>query len=210
MRFANTDRRRRSEGGFGTLQGRRLQELRLKGMTRLEPAKQFLREHFVIEFNRRFQVPALQLGNVFFPCRTKDLEVVLSVCRDITVVLGGTVFQIEATRWRGILVGCPVTVCEHLGQSWSVRYWPHAVGRYNAQGWPSWREHDPVAGEGSGKAAGWKTKSRFSTPLGNPAKGAEFPLSYSLGGGPSVLNRTYRVLGKADNLDFLTTGSPRQ
>ncbi|MGA7221542.1 MAG: hypothetical protein WBX16_01690, partial [Candidatus Acidiferrales bacterium] len=29
-----------------------------------------------------------------------------------------------------------VTVCEHLDQSWSIRYGPNAVGRYNAQGWP--------------------------------------------------------------------------
>ena len=31
-----------------------------------------------------------------------------------------------------------------------------------------------------GKAAAWKTKDRFSTPLGNPADPAGFPLSHSL------------------------------
>ena len=28
--------------------------------------------------------------------------------------------QIEATRWRGTLAGCSVTVREHLDQSWSI------------------------------------------------------------------------------------------
>jgi putative transposase len=35
---------------------------------------------------------------------------------------------------------------------------------------------------GCGKGAPWKTKDRFSTPLGNPAEGAGFPLSHSHGG----------------------------
>ena len=37
--------------------------------------------------------------------------------------------------------------------------------------------------KGCGKAAARKTKGRFSSPLGNPAKGAGFPLSHSLGDG---------------------------
>jgi hypothetical protein len=127
----------RSEGGFGTFQGRLPQELHLQGMARLEPANEFLREHFVIEYNQRFRVSALQLGNAFLPCRRKDLDVVFSVqqqrvvSRDAAVVVGGTIFQIAATRWRGTLEGCSVTVCEHLDQSWSVQYGPHTVGRYS-------------------------------------------------------------------------------
>jgi putative transposase len=40
-----------------------------------------------------------------------------------------------------------------------------------------------VGGEkGCGKAAARKTENRFSSPLGNPAKGAGFPLSHSPGG----------------------------
>ena len=55
--------------------------------------------------------------------------------------------------------------------------------------------------KGCGKAAPWKPKSRVSMALGNPAKGAGFPLSHSRDdGGPSILNRTYRVLRKPDIL----------
>jgi hypothetical protein len=40
-----------------------------------------------------------------------------------------------------------------------------------------------VGGEkGCGKSAPWKSKSHFSTPLGNPANPAGFPLSHSPGG----------------------------
>lgn len=134
--------RGRSERGFGTWQGRLPQELRLRGIGTLEQANVFLREEYVAEFNQRFQVSAAQRGSAFLPCRRKDLEVVFSVqqqrvvSRDNTVVLGGKILQIEPTRWRGTLAGCSVTVCEHLDQSWSIRYGPHVVGRYNAQGWP--------------------------------------------------------------------------
>jgi len=39
-----------------------------------------------------------------------------------------------------------------------------------------------IGGEtGCGKAAAWKSTTHFSTPLGNPAKGAGFPLSHSPG-----------------------------
>jgi transposase len=140
--------RGRSERGFGTWQGRLPQELRLRGIGTLEQANVFLREEYLAEFNQRFQVTAAQRGSAFVPCRRKDLEVVFSVqqprvvSRDNTVVVGGTILQIEATRWRGTLAGCSVTVCQHLDQSWSIRYGPHVVGRYNAQGWPCLSERN--------------------------------------------------------------------
>ncbi len=162
--------RGRSERGFGTWQGRLPQELRLQGIRTLEQANQFLREHYVAEFNQQFQVSALQPGKAFLPCRRKDLDVVFSVQqrrvvnRDNTVVVGGKVFQIEPTRWRGTLAGCSVTVCEHLDDTWSIRYGPNLVGRYNAQGWP-WLCKDKL--DRRGKAV--------EKPLrGNPKAG--FPL----------------------------------
>jgi hypothetical protein len=44
--------------------------------------------------------------------------------------------QIQPVRWRGTLAGCTVTVHQHLDGTLSLRYGPHLVGRYNAQGWP--------------------------------------------------------------------------
>jgi transposase len=50
--------RGRSERNFSTWQGRLPQELRLRGIRTLEAANEFLREHYIAEFNRRFTVPA--------------------------------------------------------------------------------------------------------------------------------------------------------
>jgi transposase len=169
--------RGRSERGFGTWQGRLPQELRLQGIGTLEEANRFLREHYVAEFNRRFQVAALQSGSAFLPCTRKDLDVVFSVQqqrvvnRDNTVVVGGTVFQIAATRWRGTLAGCTVTVCEHLDGLWSIRYGPHVVGRYNAQGWP-WLCEDPPNRRGKAveKPHRGNPKAGFPPRLGIPQK----------------------------------------
>ena len=48
--------------------------------------------------------------------------------------MGRKILQIEPTRWGNSAV-CWVTVCEHLDQSWSIRYESHVVARYNAKGW---------------------------------------------------------------------------
>src|ERR1700684_3905083 len=66
--------RGRSERSFSTWQGRLPQELRLRGIRTLEAANKFLREHYIGEFNRRFQVATAQPGSAFLPCRMKDLE----------------------------------------------------------------------------------------------------------------------------------------
>ena len=52
--------RGRSERNSGTWQGRLPQELRLRGIGSLEAANRFLREHYIAEFNTRFQMPAAQ------------------------------------------------------------------------------------------------------------------------------------------------------
>jgi len=53
-----------------------------------------------------------------------------------------------------------------------------------------------MSGEkGCGKGATWKSKNNFSTPLGNPAKGAGFPLSHSPGGDDSF---TCDIVSKPD------------
>ena len=167
--------RGRSERGFGTWQGRLPQELRLHGRRTVEQANQFLREQYVAEFNQRFRFAALQSGTAFLPCRRKDLEVVFSVQhervvnRDNTVVVGGKLFQIEPMRWRGTLAGCAVTVCEHLDESWSIRYGPHTVGRYNAQGWPlPWELKSDRPGKAVEKPLRGKPKTGFPLRLEIP------------------------------------------
>ena len=130
--------RGRSERGFGTWQGRLPQELRLRGLTTLHDANQFLRQQYIAEFNQRFMVKAAERGTAFVPLRRKDLDLVFSlqhervVARDNTVSFANRSWQIERTKLRGTLAGCRVTLHEHLDQTFSITFGPHVVGRYQA------------------------------------------------------------------------------
>ena len=188
--------RGRSERSFGTWQGGLPQELRLRGIRTMEAANVFLREHYIGEFNRRFQVKAAQPGSAFVPYRGKDLERIFSlqfertVNRDNTVSFQNLTLQIEPVRWRGTLAGCTVIAHQHLDGSLSLSYGPHSLGRYDERG-----RSDPqleIGGrQGRGKDARWKSpKNDFPTALGNPAKCAGFPLSPRPGGGYGRLNKT--------------------
>ena len=98
----------------------------------MEAANDFLREHYIAEFNRRFQVPAAQPGSAFMPYRGRDLDRIFSlqyertVNRDNTVSFQNLTLQIEPVRWRGTLAGCNVIVHQHLDGTLSLSYGPHA------------------------------------------------------------------------------------
>ena len=132
--------RGRSERNFSTWQGRLPQELRLGSIRTVEEANRFLREEYIAEFNGRFRVKPAQPGSAFTACRRPDLEQVFSlqferaVNRDNTVSFQNFSLQIQPIRWRATLAGCTVTVHQHLDGTLSLRYGPHPVGRYNAQG----------------------------------------------------------------------------
>jgi len=134
--------RGRSERSFGTWQGWLPQELRRHGIQTVEAANAFLREHYIGEFNRRFQVASAQPGSAFMPCRAKDWERIFSlqfertVNRDNTVSLQNLTLQIEPVRWRGTLAGCTVIVHQHLDGTLSLSYGPHSLGRYDERGGP--------------------------------------------------------------------------
>jgi transposase len=131
--------RGRSERGFGTWQGRLPQELRLRGVTTIDAANQFLREHYISEFNQRFMVKAAERGTAFVPLKRKDLGLVFSlqhervVARDNTVSFAGRNWQLERTKLRGTLAGCRVVVHEHLDDTLSITFGPHVVGRYRTE-----------------------------------------------------------------------------
>ncbi|HEX8798253.1 MAG TPA: ISNCY family transposase [Terriglobales bacterium] len=132
--------RGRSERNFGTWQGRLPQELRLRGITTVEEANRFLREHYLTEFNARFQVAAAERGSAFVPCRRRDLDLVFAlqfertVNRDNSVRFQDLTLQIERQSWRGTLAGCNVTVHQHLDGAISLTYGPHRLGQYTADG----------------------------------------------------------------------------
>src|SRR6266478_2506178 len=132
--------RGRSERNFSTWQGRLPQELRLRGIPTLEAANTFLREHYVAEFNRRFQVQAAERGSAFVTRTGRDLDLIFSlqfertVNRDNTVNFQNLGLQIEPVRWRASLAGCTVMVHQHLDGTLSMTHGPHRLGHYSAQG----------------------------------------------------------------------------
>jgi transposase len=132
--------RGRSERSFSTWQGRLPQELRLHGITTVSDANRFLREHYVAEFNRRFQVPPAQRGTAFTACPRRDLDLIFSlqfertVGRDNTASFHNLTLQIDKVSWRGTLAGCTVIVHQHLDGTLSMTHGPRRLGHYTSQG----------------------------------------------------------------------------
>src|ERR1700728_4214140 len=150
--------RGRSERNFSTWQGRLPQELRLRQLGTLEAANRFLREDYIVEFNRRFQVAPRQRGHAFVPCRSRDLEGIFSlqfernVNRDNTVSFQNLSLQIERVRWRETLGGCQVVVHKHLDGTLSLTHGPHCLGRYDGGGAPLPPKASTASSRGRGTA----------------------------------------------------------
>jgi hypothetical protein len=132
--------RGRSERSFGTWQGRLPQELRVAGITSPEEANRFLREQYIAVFNSKFTVKAAQRGTAFRRCGRADLDWIFTVqtervvAKDNTVAIAARSWQLDKSRFRHSLAGCMVTIHEHLDATISIRYGPHVVGRFEANG----------------------------------------------------------------------------
>jgi hypothetical protein len=134
--------RGRMERNYRTWQGRLPQELRLRKITTVEKANQFLKAEYRAEFNRRFAVAAAGQGSAFVRTRRKDLDWVFSIQQertvnpDNTIALDNRILQIEKTRWRNTLSGCKVTVYQFLNGKVVIRFGPHEVARFEPANLP--------------------------------------------------------------------------
>jgi len=134
--------RGRSERSFGTWQGRLPQELRLAGITTVAAANVFLRERYITEFNAKFTFPAKEKQTAFRKTARADLNWIFTVqtervvAKDNTVAIADRNWQLDKTRFRNTLAGCTVMIHEHLDQTVSIRFGPHVVGCYRADGQP--------------------------------------------------------------------------
>jgi transposase len=134
--------RGRMERSYGTWQGRLPQELRLRRISDLEGANEFLRCEYIAEFNLKFTVPAAQKGSAFVRLQRKDLDWIFSVQyertvnQDNTISVDNRVFQLEKTRWRNTLAGQTVIVHGHLDERVSIRYGPHVIAQYGSDELP--------------------------------------------------------------------------
>jgi hypothetical protein len=149
--------RGRSERSFGTWQGRLPQELRIAGIATPDEANRFLQERYIGEFNAKFTVRAAARGTAFRRCSRTDLTWIFTiqtervVAKDNTVAIGARSWQIDKSHFRHTLAGCTVTIHEHLDASISIRYGPHVIGRFHANG------------ERRGKVESRKQASHFPT-----------------------------------------------
>jgi len=132
--------RGRCERLFGTWQGRLPQEFRLRHITTVEAANDFLRDDWIALHNARFSVEAEQTGTAFVAYPGTDLEKIFSqqqkrvVDNDNTVRFDGRCLQIPQQTFRFSMARCPVLVCEHLDQTLTVYYGHHVLGHYDAAG----------------------------------------------------------------------------
>ena len=132
--------RGRSERSFGTWQGRLPQELRLAGIQTVEAANAFLRTRYIAKFNEQFAAAAEQKGTAFRRSSRTDLNWIFTVqtervvAKDNTVAIADRSWQLDKTRFRHTLAGSTVVIHQHLDGTTSIRFGPHVVGRYEANG----------------------------------------------------------------------------
>ena len=141
--------RGRSERSSGTWQGRLPQELRLAGITIVDGANAFLNERYIGEFNEKLSAAAEEKGTAFRRTSRSDLNWIFTeqtervVAKDNTVAIAARSRQIDKTRFRYSLAGCAVTIHEHLDGTISIRYGPHVVGTFEANGERRGKEGSP-------------------------------------------------------------------
>jgi transposase len=132
--------RGRCERIFGTWQGRLPQELRLRGITTVEGANEFLRQDWITLHDENFSVEAEQDGTAFLPYTGTELEKIFSqqhermIDNDNTVRYDNRCLQIPQQTFRFSMARCKVLVCEHLDRTLTVHYGHHVLGRYDAAG----------------------------------------------------------------------------
>jgi transposase len=171
--------RGRSERSFGTWQGRLPQELRLAKITTVEAANEFLRNSYIARFNKQFAVAATDEGETAFrPCVRSDLNWIFTiqtervVDKDNTVAIADRFWQLDKTTFRHTLAGSTVIIHEHLDTTISIRFGPHVVGRFAANGTAITKAKE-CRGKGGSVEAGQNQKQVFAashTPLEIPQK----------------------------------------
>lgn len=132
--------RGRMEKFFGSWQGRLPQELGRAGIKTMAAANRYIREKFLPWHRRHWTEPAQESGTAFVPSGNAELAAIFcvqherTVAADNTVTVGRLQLQIAPQSSRWSYAKCRVKVCEHLDGRWSVRYGPHVLGWYTANG----------------------------------------------------------------------------
>lgn len=125
-----------------TLQGRLVNELRLAGITRLEAANAYLRDHFIPDYNATFTRPPADPASAFVPLGDVDLDQLLCVeearvvGQDNTVSFDGLRLQLAKQPGRPTCAGLHVILRRHLDGAHTVWRGTQCLGHYAPTGAP--------------------------------------------------------------------------
>ena len=139
IRAYSPQARGRSERANRTLQGRVVNELRVRGHTTLEAANRFLAD-YGREYDQRFARPAADPASAFVVLGAVDLNhylcvrVTRVVQRDNTVVLGNRTLQIPKQPGRRSCHGMPVIVRHRLDGRVTIDAGPRRLAEYEPDG----------------------------------------------------------------------------
>jgi len=132
--------RGRSERAFGTLQGRLPKELRLAGITTVEAANAWLKDHYIAAHNAAFAVQPEREETAFVPDAHHAWREVLcvieerTVANDNTVAWNGRRLQLPESRLRPHFVKAAVRVHAYPDGTASVFLGPHRLATFDAEG----------------------------------------------------------------------------
>jgi transposase len=132
--------RGRSERINGTLQGRLVNELRLRGIDNVEAANRYLREVFVPRYNDEFGHAPSDPQSAFVAVAEEELlhafaiEQPRTVSKDNVVSIDTLALQIPRQPGRTTCAGLKVTVRRHLNGEYAVIWGRRLLGCYDAEG----------------------------------------------------------------------------
>jgi transposase len=132
--------RGRSERAFRTLQDRLPKELRLAGISDVETANRWLRQHYIAEHNKAFAIAPEQEGTAFVADRAEAWREILcvieerTVSNDNTIAWAGRRLQLPESRLRPHFVKATVRVHQYPDQTISVFLGPHRLASYASDG----------------------------------------------------------------------------
>ena len=183
--------RGRCERIFGTWQGRLPQELRLRGITTVEAANEFLRNDWIAMHDASFSVKAEQTGTAFLPYTGTELEKIFSQqstassttttrC-DTTIAAYRSRSRLSASAWRDVACWsvsiwtkpsrCTTAIMCWAGMTWRASHWRFPSNTNSLVRTSARRTCEPMPG-GTGRLKKEKRtkKERRRQPDGNCAK----------------------------------------
>jgi hypothetical protein len=133
--------RGRMERQWLTLQGRLPQELRLRGITTVEKANEFIRNEYIQEYNQKFSILPKTEISAYVPIPTGvEMELVFSVQTkrlvkaDNTVKFRNNIYQLEKQdRYPMGMEGLRVTVHELTQGGIAITFQERVLGRYSGE-----------------------------------------------------------------------------